>query len=121
MIMRKMLLSLTTLGVLAVPAGVAFAQTDTTEPTAPVPTCVDPIQRQDRDRSADKAALGEPIQLQTQLREHQEEQMLLRDGTCDEDGTGDQVRAHDQSQLADGTDLGAGPQSGNAAHGRGGR
>ncbi len=99
--MKKMLLTLTTVGVLAVPAGMAFAQTDTIEPATPVPTCVEPVQNRDRDRSANKSAFGEQVQLQ--LRTHQQEQMLLNDGTCDADCTGDQARLQDQSQLADGT------------------
>ncbi len=103
MVMKKMLITLATVGVLAVPAGVAFAQTDTTEPAAPVPTCVDPVRDRDRDRSADRIALGEQAKLQTQLRTHQHEQMALNDGTCDADCTADQARLRDQSSLADGT------------------
>lgn len=101
--MKKMLITLATVGALAIPAGVTFAQTDTTEPEAPVPTCVDPVQDRDRDRSADQSALGEPVQLQEQLRLHQEEQMALNDGTCDAGCTSDQTRSGGQTPLADGT------------------
>lgn len=120
--MKKMLISLATVGVLALPAGVAFAQTDTTEPAAPVPTSVDPVQDRNRDRSADNSALGEPVQLQTQLRTHQDEQMALNDGTCDGDGMGDQARLHDQSGLADGNGFAAehrAGEMGKAANNRG--
>ena len=103
--MKKMMLTLATVGVLAVPAGVAFAQTDTPEPATPVPTCSDPVQDRDRDRSADNGALGEQVQLQQ--RTHQQEQASHKDGTCDADGKGDQARLHDQSPLADGTGNGA--------------
>jgi len=103
--MRKMLLTLTTVGVLAVPAGMAFAQTDTDEPAAPVPTCVEPVQDRDRDRSTDTAASGEQVQLQ--LRTQQREQRQLDDGTCDADCTGDQTRLRDQSSIADGSGPGA--------------
>ena len=103
--MKKMLLTLTTVGVLAVPAGMAFAQTDTDEPAEPVPTCVEPVQDRDRDRSTDKAATGEQVQLQ--LRTQQREQLQLDDGTCDADCTGDQTRLRDRSSIADGSGSGA--------------
>jgi len=107
--MRKMLLTLTTVGVLAVPAGMALAQSDTTEPAEPVPTCVDPVRDRDRDRSADQGLLGAQDQVRTQL----QTQLHLNDGTCDADCTGDQARVQDrtrlqdQAQLADGTGVGA--------------
>ena len=97
--MRKMLLTLTTVGVLAVPAGMAFAQTDPVEPTEPVPTCVDPVQNRDRDR----ASSGE--QARRQLRTQQ--QLQLDDGTCDADCTGDQTRLRDRSSIADGSGVDA--------------
>jgi hypothetical protein len=110
-VMKKMLLTLTTVGVLAVPAGMALAQSDTTEPAAPVPTCVDPVhdQQRDRDRTADQDALGAQDQVRTQL----QTQLRLQDGTCDADCTGDQTRSQErtrlqeQTQLADGTGVGA--------------
>ena len=110
-VMKKMLLALTTVGVLAVPAGMALAQSDTTEPAAPVPTCVDPVHAQDRDRdrTADQDSLGAHDQLRTQLRT----QLHLEDGTCDADCTGDHTRSQEQTrlqehaQLADGTGVGA--------------
>ena len=105
--MKKMLLTLTTVGVLAVPAGMAFAQTDTDEPAEPVPTCVEPVQDRDRDRdrSTDRAASGDQVQLQ--LRTQQREQLQLDDGTCDADCTGDQTRLRDRSSIADGSGSGA--------------
>ena len=122
--MKKMLLTLTTVGVLAVPAGMALAQSGTPEPTEPVPTCVDPVRDRDRDRIADQDQLGtQDSQLRTQLH--------LEDGTCDGDCTGDQVRmqdqirtqdqvrTQDQTHLADGTGTGAMHRMGmdDAAHG----
>ncbi len=103
--MKKMLLTLTTVGVLAVPAGMAFAQTGTDEPAEPVPTCVEPVRDRDRDRSIDKAASGDQVQLQ--LRTQQREQLQLDDGTCDADCTGDQTRMRDRSSIADGSGSGA--------------
>ena len=95
--MEKMLLTLTTVGVLAVPAGIALAQSGTPEPTEPVPTCVDPVHDRDRDRITDQDRLGAQDQLRTQLRT----QLHLEDGTCDGDCTGDQVRMQDQTRLQD--------------------
>jgi hypothetical protein len=92
--MRKMLLTLTTVGVLAVPAGMALAQSDSTEPAEPVPTCVDPVRDRDRDRIADQDQLGTQDQLRTQLRT----QLHLEDGTCDGDCTGDQIRLQEQTR-----------------------
>jgi hypothetical protein len=97
--MKKMLLTLTTVGVLAVPAGMALAQSDTTEPATPVPTCVDPVQERDRDRSADQDSLGAQDQVRTQLRT----QLHLEDGTCDRDCTGDQTRTQEQTRLQEQT------------------
>jgi hypothetical protein len=97
--MRKMLLTLTTVGVLAVPAGMALAQSDTPEPAGPVPTCVDPVRDRDRDRTADQEFLGGQDQLRTQLRT----QLRLDDGTCVADCTGDQARVQEQNRLQDRT------------------
>jgi hypothetical protein len=103
--MRKMMLTLTTVGLLAVPAGMAFAQSDDNGPAEPVPTCVDPEQDRDRDRdrdrTGDQTVPGAPDQ-QTQLRTQEH----LQDGHCDGDCPGDQVqnqhRVQDQAHLADG-------------------
>lgn len=86
--MRKMMLTLTTVGLLAVPAGVAMAQSDTPEPAGPVPTCVEHEHNRARDRSADQAMPG----TQEQLRTQQRAQDQLHDGTCDGDCTGDQAQ-----------------------------
>jgi hypothetical protein len=107
--MRKMLLTLTTVGLLAVPAGMAMAQSDTTEPVAPVPTCVDHERDRDRDRSADQAMPGAQDQQRTQQRTQEQ----LQEGTCDGDCPGDQARNEhrwqDQAQLTDGAMRGRGP------------
>ncbi len=95
--MKKMVLTLTTVGVLAVPAGMALAQSGTPDPTEPVPTCVDPVRDRDRDRITDPDHLGTQDELRTQLRT----QLHLEDGTCDGDCTGDQVRTQDQTRLQD--------------------
>ncbi len=98
--MRKMMLTFATVGLLAVPAGVAFAQSDTPEPAGPVPTCVDHDHTRDRDRIADRAMPGAQDQVRTQDQ--------LRDGTCDGDCTGDQVQnqyryqMQNQAQATDG-------------------
>ena len=95
--MRKMMLTLTTVGLLAVPAGMALAQSDTPEPAGPVPTCVDHEQDRDRDRdrTADQAMPG----TQDQLRTQQRTQDQLHDGTCDGDCTGDQAQQQHQYQF----------------------
>jgi hypothetical protein len=93
--MKKMLLTLTTVGMLAVPAGMALAQSDTPEPAEPVPTCVDPVRDHDRDRIADQDQAGSQDQLRTQLRT----QLHLEDGTCDGDCTGDHARSQEQARL----------------------
>ncbi len=112
--MKKILLTIATVGVLAVPAGVAFAQTDPTQPATPVPTCVDPIQDRVRDHSADHSAdqseLGEPIR--QQLRTHQQEQLLLNDGTCDADCAADHSHLNQEPRFADETGNPAGHRMG---------
>ncbi len=116
--MRKMMLTLTTVGLLAVPAGMALAQSDTTEPAGPVPTCVDQQRDRDRDRSADQAMPG----AQDQQRTQQRTQDQLQDGTCDGDCTGDQAqhqyqyRMQDQAQFTDGAMHRQGPM-GDAGNG----
>jgi hypothetical protein len=89
--MRKMMLTFTTVGLLAIPAGMAMAQSDTTEPAGPVPTCVDHEQdrQRDRDHAADEVTPG----TQDQLRTRQQ----LHDGTCD--GTCDGEQAQHRYQL----------------------
>ncbi len=99
--MRKMMLTLTTVGLLAIPAGMAMAQSDTTEPAGPVPTCVDHEQGRDRDRSADQAMPG----AQDQQRIQQRTQDQLQDGTCDGDRPGDQTQVENQHRLQDQTQL----------------
>jgi hypothetical protein len=84
--MRKMMLTLATVGLLAVPAGVAIAESDATEPAGPVPTCVDPERARDRDY-ADQAITG----AQDQVRTQQRTQERLHDASCG-DCSGDQAR-----------------------------
>ena len=98
--MRKMMLTLTTVGLLAVPAGMAFAQSDDSGPAEPAPTCVNPEQDRDRDRdrTGDQTVPAAPDRQQTQLRTQEQ----LHD--CD--GPGDQAesqhRVQEQAHLADG-------------------
>jgi len=106
--MRKMLLTLTTVGVLAVPAGMALAQSDTTEPAEPVPTCVDPVRDRDRDHSEDHGLLG----AQDQVRTQQQTQAHLDDGTCDADCEGEHARVQDRTRLQDQTQLDEGASDG---------
>jgi len=106
--MRKMLLTLTTVGVLAVPAGMALAQSDTTEPVEPVPTCVDPVRDRDRNHSEDHGLLG----AQDQVRTRQQTQAHLDEGTGDADCTGDHARAQDRTRLQDQTNLDEGAGDG---------
>lgn len=83
--MRKTLLTLTTVGLLAVPAGMALAQSDTSEPTGPVPTCVDQEQDRDRECTVDQTCSGTQDQERTRTRLHEEagDHAGLRDGAGD--------------------------------------
>lgn len=104
--MKKMLITIATIGVLAVPAGMVLAQSDPVDPDTTVPTCVDHEQDRERDRAADHDMVGTHEQVRTheQLRTHERTQ--LHDGDCDADCTGDQaqhrVRTHEQIRLDDG-------------------
>ena len=95
--MRKMMLTLTTVGLLAIPTGMALAESDATEPAGPVPTCVDPERARDRDHSADQATTGAQDQVRTQQQ--------LHDGSCG-DCSGEQAqyqhRQQDQVRTAEG-------------------
>jgi Ni/Co efflux regulator RcnB len=99
--MKKMLITIATVGVLAVPAGMVLAQSDPVDTDTTVPTCVDHDRDRERDRGADHDMLGTHEQLRTQQRTQ------LHDGDCDADCTGDQaqnrVRTHEQVRLDDGT------------------
>jgi hypothetical protein len=99
--MRKMMLTLTTVGLLAIPAGMAIAQSDVPEPAGPVPTCVDSERARDRDHNADQATLG----MQDQVRTQQRTQEQLHDADCG-DCSGDQAqqqhRLQDQARMAEG-------------------
>jgi hypothetical protein len=99
--MRKMMLTLTTVGLLAIPTGMALAESDATEPAGPVPTCVDPERARDRDHSTDQATTGAQDQVRTQQRTQEQ----LHDGSCG-DCSGDQAqyqhRQQDQVRTAEG-------------------
>ena len=101
--MKKMLITITTVGVLAVPAGMALAQSDPVEPDTPVPACVE--RERDRDRGGDREMLGTHDQVRTQLRTQ------LHDGDCAADGTGEHAqnrsRTQEQTRVDDGTGHGA--------------
>lgn len=90
--MKKILLTLTTVGLLGVPAGMAVAQDETPDPTPPVTTC-----DQDRDRVRDRVQDQEQVVVQDQVRTQQR----LGDGTCDGDCPGTQVRERDQVESGD--------------------
>jgi parvulin-like peptidyl-prolyl isomerase len=92
--MKKMLFTLTAAGALAVPAGMALAQSDSARPAAPAVACVDQVRDRDRDRTADQTQETDQVRQQLELR--------LHDGTCDEDCTGDQVREREQAHVRDG-------------------
>lgn len=108
--MRKMMLTLTTVGLLAIPTGMAIAESDATEPAGPVPTCVDHERARDRDHKADQATTGAQDQLRTQQRTQEQ----LQDATCG-DCSGDQAqyqyqyRNQDQVRTADGATQRHGP------------
>lgn len=90
---KKMLLTLTAAGMLAVPAGMALAQDDGAVPTAPVTTC------QDQDRSRDQLRLhqSDPVttqdQVRTQDQERAQHQYRIDDGDCTADCTGSQTQS----------------------------
>ncbi|MCU0260790.1 MAG: hypothetical protein MUE78_07205 [Ilumatobacteraceae bacterium] len=92
--MRKVLITLTTVGLLAVPAGMAIAQDDTPEPTAPVTVC-----EQDRDRVRDREHDQEHVVLQERLQTQERRQ----DGTCDGECDGEQMRVRTQAEVGDPT------------------
>jgi hypothetical protein len=100
--MRKMMLTLTTVGLLAVPTGMAIAESDATEPVGPVPTCVDPERARDRDHSADQATTGAQDLVRTQQRT-QEQLHDASCGDCSGDQAQNQYRRQDQVRTADGT------------------
>lgn len=95
--MKKMLLTLTAAGMLAVPAGVALAQDDGAEPTAPVATCEDQVRRQDRDRVNEQDPVAE------QGQDRAQHQFRIRDGEGDCDATGGQDHERTRTRVEDGT------------------
>ena len=92
--MKRIVLTLTTVGLLAVPAGMALAQDDTPDPTPPVTTC-----EQDRDRVRDQVQDQEQSEVRDQVRT----QLRLENGTCDGECDGAQVRERTQAELGDPT------------------
>jgi len=95
MMMKKMLLTLTAAGMLAVPAGVALAHDDGAEPTGPVATCEDQVRRQDRDR------VNEQDPMAGQGQDRAQHQFRTQDGDCTGDGS--PAREEKQVRSADGT------------------
>ncbi len=77
---KKMLTTLTLVGALALPVGVALARDDTTTPV-------------------DEPTVVEPIREQTRLRQHQEDGCQQCDGTVEMEREQERTRAH----VADGT------------------
>ncbi len=95
--MKKLLLTLTAAGMLAVPAGIALAQDDDPVPTGPVATCEDHVRTQDRDRSNGQDPAAAHGQERTQR------QLQLHEGDCTGDCTGPQARETDQVRTHDET------------------
>ncbi len=87
--MKKMLITLTATGVLAIPVGVAVAGNDTVETPEPVPTTVEPRRDRDRIHIDDHAAVG--------VQNHR--QAGQEDGGDDCDGDGAQVRERNQVRV----------------------
>ena len=95
--MKKMLLTLTAAGMLAVPAGVALAQDDGAEPNEPVATCEEQVRRQDRNRVNEGDSMADHGQ------DRARNQVRIQDGDGDCDGTGSQGPANSQNRVADGS------------------
>lgn len=94
--MKRTLLTLTTVGLLAMPAGIAVAENNTPDPTPPATSC-----DQERERARDRVQDQERLVVQDQERI----QLRLEDGTCDGDCVVAQVRERDQAQLGDSAGL----------------
>jgi hypothetical protein len=87
--MKKMLLTLTAAGLLAVPTGVAIARDNgTTTPDVPATTCQD----QDQDRIQDQLRLHQDDPVATQDQERARHQYRIDDGECTADCTGSQAQ-----------------------------
>ena len=109
--MNKTLITLLAAGTLAVPAGLALAQGDTVEPTAPATTYeqherardrvsrLDPAAEHGRHRAEYQFGFGEGTGAQVRTRD----QIRDRDGTgtCVDDCTGDQTRDQTRDQIRD--------------------
>lgn len=94
--MKRTLLTLTTVGLLAMPAGIAVAENNTPDPTPPATSC-----DQERERARDRVQDEERLVVQ-----HRERiELRLEDGTCDGDCVDAQVRERDQAQLGDSAGL----------------
>ena len=102
---KKMLMIVIAAGALAIPVGATFAQNDTPDPTAPVPTCED----QDRIRDRDRVNEQDPAAVQGQERAQRQFQLHLGDGTGDctleftGESIGDRAQDRDQVRLDDAT------------------
>jgi len=82
--MKKMLLTLTAAGLLAVPTGAVLARNAGETPTVPATTC------QDQARTQDQLRLHEGDQVRTRDQEHAQQQ--LGDSDCTADGTSTQAQ-----------------------------
>jgi hypothetical protein len=104
--MKKLLLTLATVGALAVPLGVVLADDDPVDPTEPVPTAPQPEQVRDRDHLQihDPTPAGDRIRAQ----DCDCDGPLARGGLHDETCDGSMIRGRDQLRIADGR--GDGPQ-----------
>ena len=103
--MKKMLLTLTTAGALAIPVGVLVAESDPAEPADPAPTTTEaePVQDRARRNVEDPAAGERPGNEAGDC-----------DGECDCDGT--QAQERQQNRLEEGT--GEGTQAHNRQQNR---
>jgi len=125
--MKKLLMTLTIAGTLAVPAGVALAQDGTPEPVDTT-TVVEPMREQarlhgqDRDQQCDGVA--DMMREQVRTRAHVATADTAQAGSlgqygpgeCSGDCSGDQLR--DRDQLHDQDGLGDGARYGNGGFGR---
>ena len=117
--MRKMLLTLTAAGVLALPVGATVAGNDTSETPEPAPTTVEPERDRDRDRIHfdDQIVVGNQNQRQAGQQNGQDgcycdsAQVRERNQASAENETGDgyMVRERNQVRVEDGT--GDGPMT----------
>lgn len=95
--MKKLLLTLTAAGVLAVPVGMVAADDTDTESDEPVPTCEEHEREMTRERAHQEEQVG------TQGQERAQRQLRTHDGTDDDDAAMVRVRERVQAQVEDGS------------------